>query len=94
MVAGVTAASYGPPMARTTNHVVQAYVAGRGNGLKAEQPVLCKSADDAIRMAEKIAPTKQGVVALSTSGDEETGDYDERPIILFKSGRVPPQFDG
>jgi hypothetical protein len=45
-------------------------------------------------MAEKIAPTKQGVVALSTSGDEETGDYDERPIILFKSGRVPPQFDG
>lgn len=59
----------------------------------AEKPVPCKSADAARRMAERIAANKVGVVAYSTSGDVETGDYDEQPTILFKSGKLPSQFE-
>jgi hypothetical protein len=45
-------------------------------------------------MAEKMAPSKLGVVAYSTSGDPESGDYDEEPDILFRSGRLPEMFAG
>jgi hypothetical protein len=44
-------------------------------------------------MAERMAGTKLGVVAFSTSGDAEMGDYDEQPDILFKAGRLPSQFE-
>ena len=80
-------------MARETVHVVQAYVAGRGKQLKAEQAVPCKSAEEARRKAERLSPLRLGVVAFSASADAEMGDYDENPTILFKSGRVPPPFD-
>jgi hypothetical protein len=79
-------------MARITNFVVQPYIVGRGAGLKADVPTACKSADAALRMAEKMAPSKLGVVAYSTSGDEDTGDYDDEPVILFRAGRLPQQF--
>ena len=80
-------------MARETAHFVIAYQAGRGNGLKAEKPVPCKSADAARRLAERMAPSKLGVVALSSSGDAELGDFDDEPAVLFKAGRLPPPFD-
>ena len=80
-------------MTRETVHIVQAYVAGRGNRLKADTPVPCKSADAAQRTAERLAATKLGVVAFSSSGDQELGEYDDEPVIIFKSGRLPPQFD-
>ncbi len=80
-------------MARETAHYVIAYGAGRGNALKAEKPVPCKSADAARRMAERMAATKLGVVALSSSGDAELGDFDDEPVVLFKAGRLPPPFD-
>ncbi len=40
-----------------------------------------------------MAAGKLGVVAYSTAGDAETGDYDDQPVILFKSGRLPAPFD-
>jgi hypothetical protein len=80
-------------MTRQTTHVVQAFVAGRGTALKAEKPVACKTAEEARRKAERMAQTKLGVVAFSTSGDAEMGDYDEQPDILFKAGRLPSQFE-
>jgi hypothetical protein len=80
-------------MARETSYLVQAFIAGRGAGLKAEKAVPCKSADAARRMAERLVETRLGVVAFSTSGDAETGDYDDQPVIIFKAGRIPPQFD-
>ena len=80
-------------MAQDTAYLVQAFVAGRGASLKAEKAVPCKSADAARRMAERLAGTKLGVVAFSTTGDAETGDYDEHPTILFKAGRLPAPFD-
>jgi hypothetical protein len=80
-------------MSRETAYIVQAFVAGRGAALKAEPAVPCKSADAARRMAERMAPSKLGVVAFSTAGDAETGDYDDTPVILFKAGRLSAQFD-
>jgi hypothetical protein len=32
-------------------------------------------------MAEKMAASKLGVVAYGTSGDRDTGDYDEEPVM-------------
>ncbi len=80
-------------MARETVHIVQAYVAGKGNRLKADTPVPCKSEEAARRTAERLAETKIGVVAFSSSGDPELGEYDETPAIPFKAGRLPPQFE-
>ena len=80
-------------MATETVHIVQAYVAGRGKGLKAEQQVGCKTPEEARRKAERLAPLRVGVVAFSVTADTEMGDYDENPAILFKAGRLPPPFD-
>jgi hypothetical protein len=80
-------------MARETVHLVQAFVAGRGSALKPEPAVACKTAEDARRKAERLSPNRLGVVAFTTSGDAELGDYDDAPTILFKSGRLPPPFD-
>ena len=80
-------------MARETAFIVQSFGAGRGQALKADRPVPCKSADAARRMAERLAQTKLGVVAFSTSGDAELGDYDDQPTILFKAGQLPASFD-
>lgn len=80
-------------MAIETVHIVQAFVAGRGKALKSEPAMACKTAEDARRKAERLSPIRLGVVAFSTTGDPEMGDYDESPTILFKSGRLPPPFD-
>ena len=80
-------------MTRETVHIVQAYVAGSGGRLRAETPVKCSSADAALRTAERLAQTKAGVVAFSSSGDQELGDYDDEPVIIFKAGELPPLFE-
>jgi hypothetical protein len=80
-------------MAKETVHIVQSYIAGRGKALKAEQQVGCKTAEDARRKAERLGPLREGVVAFSATADVEMGDYDENPVILFKSGRLPPPFN-
>jgi len=78
---------------RETVHLVQAYIAGKGKGLKAEQVLICKSAEEARRKAERLSDTRLGVVAFSASADAELGDYDETPVILFKAGQLPPPYD-
>lgn len=79
-------------MAKETVYIVQAYRAGRGKGLKAEQQVGCKSAEEARRKAERLGPLREGVVAFAATADVEMGDYDENPVILFKAGRLPHPF--
>lgn len=81
-------------MSRETVYIVQAYIAGRGNRLKADLPIPCKSADAAQRTAERLAQTKLGVVAFASSGDQELGEYDDEPVVLFKAGRLPEMFEG
>ena len=80
-------------MAKETVHIVQSYVRGRGKSLKAEQQVGCKTAEDARRKAERLGPLRVGVVAFSATADVELGDYDENPVILFRSGELPHPFN-
>lgn len=80
-------------MAKETVHIVQAYVRGRGKALKAEQQMGCKTAEEARRKAERLGPLRVGVVAFSATADTEMGDYDEKPVILFKSGELPHPFN-
>ncbi len=80
-------------MATETVFIVQAYVAGRGSGLKAEPQVGCKDAAEALRKAQRLAPLRLGVVAFAVSADTELGDYDETPTLIFRSGRLPAPFD-
>ena len=79
-------------MASETVYIVQSYVAGRGKALKAEQQVGCKTAEEARRKAERLGPLRLGVVAFSATADTELGDYDENPVILFRSGQLPFPF--
>jgi hypothetical protein len=80
-------------MAKETVHIVQSYLRGRGKSLKAEQQVGCKTAEDARRKAERLGPLRVGVVAFSATADVEMGDYDETPVILFRSGELPHPFN-
>lgn len=80
-------------MAHETLYLVQAFQAGKNARLIAEAPIRCKSSDGARRAAERLAPDRAGVVAFATSGDAESGDYDENPQIIFKAGRLPAPFE-
>jgi hypothetical protein len=61
--------------------------------LKADPPTAFKTEQQARRTAGRLATTKAGVIVLAKRGDPETGDYDEQPNVIFKSGRVPPKLD-
>ena len=78
-------------MARETIYVVQSFQMGSRNKLRADTPIPCKSADGALRTAQRMALNKLGVMAFSTTGDAELGDYDDEPIILFRSGQLPEE---
>ncbi len=80
-------------MVRQTSYVVQSFNAGKGGNLKADAPIVCKSAEGAVRTAERLALSKLGVVAFSSTGDPEMGDYDDEPTVIFRNGRFPPAFD-
>ena len=80
-------------MARETIYLVQGFSAGKGLRLIADPPVRCKSLEAARKRAEGLASIRAGVVAFSTSGDADLGDYDDEPTIIFKTGRLPNPFD-
>ncbi|MGD0106602.1 MAG: hypothetical protein ABSC06_21570 [Rhodopila sp.] len=80
-------------MARETLYLVQAFTAGKGTRLIADTPVRCRSSEIARKRAEALVPSRAGVVAFSTSGDAELGDYDDEPTIIFKAGRLPASFE-
>jgi hypothetical protein len=80
-------------MARQTLYFVQAFEAGRDDNLKADAPIACQTKTGALRTAERLALSKQGVVAFSSAGDPEMGDYDDEPTIIFRQGRFPADFD-
>jgi hypothetical protein len=79
-------------MARETVYIVQAYTQGKRTRLNPDTPIRCKSPDAARRTAERLATTKAGVVAFSTSGDADLGEYDDEPVVFFTVGRLPAQF--
>jgi hypothetical protein len=65
----------------------------KGRNLKADAPIACKSATTAVRTAERLALSKLGVVAFSSTGDPESGDYDDEPTVIFRNGQFPSAFD-
>ena len=79
-------------MARETTYFVQSFNAGRGGNLKADAPIVCKTAGGAVRTAERLASSKLGVVAFSSTGDPKMGDYDDEPIVIFRIGEFPEAF--
>ena len=74
-------------------HDLRDNLPGKGRSLKADVPIPCRSAETARRTAERLAPAKAGVVAFSTAGDAELGDYDDEPTIIFKTGQLPAHFE-
>jgi hypothetical protein len=78
---------------RETIYVVQAFNAGRGANLKADAPIACKTQTSALRTAERLALSKLGVVAFSSTGDPEMGDYDDEPTVIFRQGQFPSSFE-
>jgi hypothetical protein len=79
-------------LARETIYFVQTFNAGKGGHLKSDPPIACKSADAALRTAERLALNKLGVVAFSSTGDSEMGDYDDEPTVFFRKGQLPSDF--
>jgi hypothetical protein len=80
-------------MAREIAYFVQAFNAGKGGHLKPDSLIACKSASGALRTAERLALSKSAVVAFSSTGDPEMGDYDDEPTVFFRKGRLPAAFD-
>ena len=83
----------GEMVARETIYFVQSFNTGKGRNLKADAPIACKSATTAVRTAERLALSKLGVVAFSSTGDPESGDYDDEPTVIFRNGQFPSAFD-
>ena len=80
-------------MVRQTSYFVQSFNAGKGGNLKADAPIACKSEAGAVRAAERLALSKLGVVAFSSAGDPDMGDYDDEPTVIFRQGKLPSTFD-
>jgi hypothetical protein len=79
-------------MVRETTYFVQAFNAGKGGNLKADAPIACKSSTGALRTAERLALSKPGGVAFSSTGDPEMGDYDDEPTVIYRNGQFPEAF--
>jgi hypothetical protein len=80
-------------MARETIYFIRAFDAGPGGSLKADAPIACRTETGALRTAQRLALSKVGVVAFSSTGDPEMGDYDDEPIVIFRQGQFPSDFD-
>ena len=72
-----------------TMYLVQSFQQ-KGRKLEAAgPPQTAKTPEAAIATAERLAPTRAGVIAYSQEVDVETDTYDE-PKVLFKTGTLPP----
>jgi hypothetical protein len=81
------------PMSRQTSFMVQSFDPAKGGQLNGGTPIVCRTAEGARRTAERLALSKAGVVAFSTTSDAETGDYDDQPAVFFRAGEIPAEFD-
>lgn len=71
-----------------TYFVVQSFTLGSRGALLADNPVQATGPEHALRLAERLASTKVGVVAFSRSGDLSTGEFEDA-TVLFMSGDLP-----
>lgn len=75
-----------------TYFVVQSFSRGKKGVVIADTPIQASSEDHALRMAERLASTKQAVVAFSRTGDPKAGEY-EPAVILATHGHVPEEIE-
>ena len=75
-------------MAKKTFYVVQPYELGKRGALKAGVPLEVRTADDAMRIARRMALVKAGAVAFSRVVDSEFEDAEE-PVLIASVGGVP-----
>ena len=80
-------------MMREAPFPVQAFNNSKSGCLKANPPVVCKSADGARRTAAILSLSHVGVVAFSVTSDPETGDCDDQATIFYSAGQLPDEFD-
>ena len=77
-------------MASTTQVIYQPYVAGPRGSLKAGTAVACRSADEALRRAERAfqGGSILGAQVVRVTHDDDAGEFGE-PEFLGTIGRVP-----
>lgn len=78
-------------MAHQTIYMVQSFHLANHNRICADAPISCKSAQGAIRTAEKLALNKLGVMAFSTFGEADSGEYNDDSVVFFRAGQLPEQ---
>ena len=71
-----------------TMYLVQAFKLS-GKKLVADPVQQAKTAEKAMATAERLAPSRAGVIAFSQEVDIETDTYDE-PRVLLRIGTLPP----
>ncbi|HEV7309580.1 hypothetical protein [Ensifer sp.] len=71
-----------------TYFVVQSFTLGSKGAFLADIPLQATGPDHALRLAERLAATKVGVIAFSRSGDLATGEFEDA-TVLFMSGDLP-----
>lgn len=79
-------------MRMLTYFVVQSYSAGRKGAIIADLPVQASTRDHALRIASRLALSKQAVVAFSRTGDPKAGDWDPA-VILVTHGHLPEEVE-
>ena len=78
-------------MTSVTVYMAQGF-AQKGRRLIADQAIPCKTAQDAVRRAERLAEIRIGAVAIQQNIDDDTGEVDDNARILFRSGTLPAVF--
>jgi hypothetical protein len=75
-----------------THHLVLLWRADKKGKLRAEPAMTYRTAEAAKGRAERAAEKFAGVVAISQEVDADTGEVGENPVVLFRAGKVPPEF--
>lgn len=75
-------------MAKSTYYVVQRFRIGKRGMFERADAVEVRSADQAIRMAQKHPKGIVGAIAFSRTGDLELGEWGDA-VILCESGALP-----
>ena len=78
-------------MSAVTLYIAQGF-AQKGRRLIADPAIPCKTAQDAVRRAERLAEIRVGAVAIQQTVDDDTGEVDEDARILYRAGTLPASF--
>lgn len=70
-----------------TYFVVQSFEQARKGTIFANAPIQAQSENDALRVAERLATSKLGVIAFRRTGDPSTGDFEDA-VVLATYGLV------